>query len=195
MTNLSAASGKPTEITGYGSIPKQNLFPIVVYPSRSLRQKAVPVTEFDEKLKEILPFLAASMFHLDGYAIAAPQIGLNVRLIVVAREAVGSDYPIAFVNPEITWTSAEQEMAAEGCLSFPHIFVNVRRYKSVRIKAQNAAGEHFEMEATGLFARALQHEVEHLDGILLIDHASTLKREAIKKRMRRFIKQLKTPRR
>ena len=145
---------------------------IVKYGTPSLREKSKEVIKISKKIQALVEDLYDTMYATNGVGLAAPQIGENVRVFVVD---VGTDpktmNPITFINPKII----EKEGAInsyEGCLSFPEAYTNVRRYKSIKIKALNIKGRPFVMEVTdgSLLARAIQHEFDHLNGVLFIDH-------------------------
>ena len=117
-----------------------------------------------------------------GLGLAATQLGVMHRLFIFR---VGSDAPlVAVVNPQLEWTSQDQETAEEGCLSLPHVLVDVERPLHVRVKAQDEQGEPIVLEASGLEARVIQHEMDHLDGVLILDHASKEQRKAAMRAMR-----------
>jgi peptide deformylase len=145
----------------------------------SLRTKALEVTRFDEKLAEELRRMGQLMDDAIGLGLAATQVGVMHRVLVYR---VGSDAPlVAVVNPELLWFSAEQEAAEEGCLSLPGVAVDVERSLHARIRAQDEHGEPILIEASGLEARVLQHEMDHLDGVLIIDRIpKDQRREALR---------------
>lgn len=133
----------------------------------SLRSKALEVTRFDEALAEELRRMGQLMDDAIGLGLAATQVGVMHRVLVYR---VGLDAPlVAVVNPELEWSSAEQELAEEGCLSLPGVAVDVERPIHARIRAQDERGEPILIEASGLEARVLQHEMDHLQGMLIID--------------------------
>jgi peptide deformylase len=145
----------------------------------SLRSKALEVTRFDDKLAEELRRLGQLMDDAIGLGLAATQVGVMHRVLVYR---VGPDAPlIAVVNPKIEWTSDDQEAAEEGCLSLPGVAVDVERPIYARITAQDGHGETISIEASGLEARVLQHEIDHLDGVLIIDRIpKDQRREALR---------------
>jgi peptide deformylase len=133
----------------------------------SLRSKALEVTRFDDALAEEVRRMGQLMDDAIGLGLAATQVGVMHRVLVYR---VGSDGPfVAVVNPELEWSSQEQEIAEEGCLSLPGVAVDVERPIHARIRAQDEHGERILIEASGLEARVLQHEMDHLDGTLIID--------------------------
>jgi peptide deformylase len=148
----------------------------------ALRATAVPVTRFDASLHEEVRRMEALMGDALGLGLAATQLGVMHRLFVFR---VGSDAPlVAVVNPQLEWSSPDQETAEEGCLSLPHVLVDVERPLHVRVKAQDEQGEPIVLEASGLEARVIQHEMDHLDGVLILDHASREQRKAAMRAMR-----------
>lgn len=144
-----------------------------------LRAKALPVERFDETLAQEVERMGALMHDALGVGLAATQLGVLHRVLVYS--AYAEDPLTALVNPAIEWRSEELESALEGCLSLPGVHVEVERAARVRVTAQDERGEPLEIEAEGLTARVIQHEVDHLDGILILDRIS---REARKEAMR-----------
>src|SRR5204862_3717531 len=135
-----------------------------------LRSRAPPADRFDDALRAQIARMGGLMNDALGVGLAAPQIGLSQRLLVYR---VGQDAPlIALVNPEIEWRSGDEEVAEEGCLSIPGIAVDVDRPVYVRVRAQDASGEERVVEASGVEARVIQHEIDHLDGVLIHDRTS-----------------------
>jgi peptide deformylase len=157
------------------------------FPDPILREKAAPVTVFDEPLKRLARDMAETMYAAPGVGLAANQVGVAKQLIVVhARdEEVGLDTGLlTLVNPRIVEASGELHWE-EGCLSVPDERDEVERFARVRVQAQDLDGREFELIGEGLAAVVLQHEIDHLNGVLFIDRLSPLKRAAIKKRQRR----------
>jgi peptide deformylase len=144
-----------------------------------LRAKAVPVERFDERLAQEAQRMGELMQDALGVGLAATQLGVLHRVLVY--KAYEEDPVTVLVNPEIEWRSEELEIAEEGCLSLPGVHVEVERPASVRVRACDAAGEPLEVEAEGLRARVIQHEIDHLDGVLILDRIS---RQARKEAMR-----------
>jgi peptide deformylase len=135
-----------------------------------LKSRATPVDRFDEKLNQQVQRMAGIMRDAIGVGLAAPQLGISQRLLVYR---IGSDAPvIALVNPELEWRSDDVEILEEGCLSIPTVAVDVERPIHVRIRAKDEHGEERLVEASGLEARVIQHEMDHLDGVLMLDRAS-----------------------
>ncbi|MBU6336374.1 MAG: peptide deformylase [Acidobacteria bacterium] len=144
-----------------------------------LKSKATPVTEFDDGLRESLERMAHLMGEAIGVGLAANQVG-ELRRMLVYR--LGEDEPWeALVNPQIEWFSDEKEPGFEGCLSLPEVSLEIERPLRIRVRAQDRFGEERQFEAEGLEARVIQHEVDHLDGVLILDRASRSdRREAMK---------------
>ena len=135
-----------------------------------LKSRATPVDRFDDKLRQQVQRMAGIMRDAIGVGLAAPQLGISQRLLVYR---IGSDAPlITLVNPELEWSSDDAETLEEGCLSIPSIAVDVERPIYVRVRAQDEEGEERLVEASGLEARVIQHEMDHLDGVLMLDRAS-----------------------
>jgi peptide deformylase len=135
-----------------------------------LKSRATPVDRFDDTLVQQIQRMAGIMRDAIGVGLAAPQLGISQRLLVYR---IGSDAPlIALVNPELEWRSDDSEIFEEGCLSIPSVAVDVERPIHVRVRAKDERGEDRVVEASGLEARVIQHEMDHLDGVLMLDRAS-----------------------
>jgi peptide deformylase len=147
-----------------------------------LRTKARPVERFDRALRDEVRRMQALMHDALGIGLAAPQVGISHRLLVYRVEP---DSPIvALVNPEIEWSSRDEEIGEEGCLSLPLVHVDVERPIAVLVRARDESGEDVVVEAMGLEARVIQHEIDHLDGVLILDRASREQRKAAMRAMR-----------
>ena len=156
---------------------------ILVVPNPVLKQVSAPVERVDDALRALMDDMLETMYDAPGIGLAAIQIGVAKRVIVMdlAREGEPKQ-PRYFVNPEILWTSEETAPYEEGCLSVPEIYDEVERPAQVKLRYLNYQGDQVEEDADGLFAVCIQHELDHLNGVLFIDHLSRLKREqAIKK--------------
>lgn len=161
---------------------------IVKYPEPVLSKLAAPVTDFDAALKKLVQEMFASMYAAQGIGLAAPQIGLSKRLTVIdVSFDKNPDEKIVLINPEIIEEEGKQ-FEEEGCLSLPDIREKVHRAARVKVRAQNERGEWFEMEGEELLARAFQHEIDHLNGVLFIDRISRLKRELALRKIRKMQK-------
>jgi len=157
---------------------------ILHYPDKRLRIPGKPVTEFNAELQTLIEDMAETMYYGNGVGLAAPQVGISLRLFIVDianDEDSASDLRV-FINPEIVEKNDEL-VWNEGCLSFPGIREDVIRAERVTVRAQNVQGERFELEADGLLSIAIQHENDHLDGILIIDHLSLLRRKLVQRAM------------
>ncbi len=152
-----------------------------------LRVPGEAVSEFDDDLRALVKDMFETMYHAEGIGLAAPQIGLSLRLCVldVQDEASSDTHRLALVNPEVARVSRQTDKATEGCLSIPGLEEFVTRPTRVTVRATDPDGAPIEVEADGLLARALQHELDHLDGILFIDRVSPLKRRILLKKWKK----------
>ncbi len=167
----------------------RKIYPIVKYGDPVLEKAGAPVKKFDAELEELAEDMFASMYAAQGVGLAAPQIGKSLRLAVV--DVTGGKNPeakIVLANPEIVHAEGEVR-EEEGCLSIPGFRGYVMRPQFVTIKAQNAKGEEFEIRGENLLARAFCHEIDHLNGILFLQHLSMLKRDLIKRKIKKLRKQ------
>ncbi len=177
MMGMSSALLAPREA------PDSSLLSILIAPHAQLRARARPVREGDgETVRALLPRLFATMYQAPGIGLAAPQVSVGLRVAVVDLQ-LDDTAPIALVNPEIVALSDELATREEGCLSLPGQYADVTRPNRVRVRYLDAAGVRREIEAEGLFAACLQHEIDHLDGVLFVDHLSALKRNMILRRL------------
>jgi peptide deformylase len=157
--------------------------PILEYPDARLRTVATPVERVDDEIRSLVEDMAETMYAAPGVGLAAPQLGVTLRIFVidVADENEPSQFA-AYINPEIIETSGTQSWK-EGCLSFPGVHENVKRAEHVRVRSLNVDGKSFELEATGLLAVAIQHETDHLNGVLMIDKVGPLQRRRMGKKL------------
>jgi peptide deformylase len=162
------------------------LLEIVVYPDERLQTESEPVAEVNDQVRKLIDDMAETMYTAPGIGLAANQVGIIQRIIVVDVEySDTAPNLIALINPEIT--ESEGEIAwEEGCLSFPEIQEEILRSAHLKVKALDRNGEPFEIAADGLLAIALQHEIDHLNGVLLIDHVSFLKRRMIHRQLVKY---------
>jgi peptide deformylase len=164
--------------------------PVVVWPDDRLRQASVPVADVrDESVRVLYKDLVDSMYAENGLGIAALQLGDPRRMFIIEPKLAGlteADLPVACINPEIIATSDEQQDSEEGCLSFPDIYIKVKRPMRARVRATGLDGNVFELEGEGLLARCILHEYDHLTGKLLVDFVGPLKRQMIKKKLQRL---------
>ena len=162
------------------------VLPIVLYPDTRLREQARPVTAVDERLRRLVKDMAETMYEASGVGLAATQVGVMQRLALIDCDPRGEQSQlIVLINPEILTRSGDS-YEEEGSLSVPGYNANVHRATNVRARWQDLDGQSHEVEADGLFAIALQHEIDHLDGKLFIDYLSPLKREMFKKKYRKM---------
>ncbi len=155
------------------------------YPDRVLKQKAVPVASVDRELQALIDDMIETMYAAPGVGLAAPQVGISKRLAVIDVSTKGSQMPLlVLINPVLLEMEGSIEFE-EGCLSLPDFTSKVTRAATVVVRAMNREGKEIELETEGLLAIALQHEIDHLDGTLLIDRISPIKREFFKKRYRK----------
>lgn len=151
------------------------------YGDPVLREKAEKVTEFDEELHKIIEDMATLMYKEDGAGLAGPQVGLK-KQIFIEDDGTGSGWR-AYINPKILYFSDEKDIAEEGCLSIPDIFEDVERSKMIKVRYQLVDGTQKEEEISSYLARIIQHETDHLNGVLFIDHISKLKKRLLKKKL------------
>jgi peptide deformylase len=158
------------------------------YPEKVLKQKALPVTTFDQDLQALIDDMIETMYAAPGVGLAAPQVGESKRLAVIDISSKEEKIPLlVLVNPVIVDSEGVIEFE-EGCLSIPEYTTIVKRAEKVLVRAQDRGGDAIEIEGTDLLAIALQHEIDHLEGILLIDRISPIKREFFKKRHKKIQK-------
>ncbi|NOY93259.1 MAG: peptide deformylase [Deltaproteobacteria bacterium] len=160
--------------------------PILHYPDKRLRTPGKPIEDFGPEFQKLVDDMAETMYAAPGVGLAAPQLGESLRLFIIdiaTEEEAASDLRV-FANPEIFELEGEV-LYEEGCLSFPGIREDVVRAERVRVRAQDRHGERFELQADELLAIALQHENDHLDGKLMIDHLSLLKRRLVHRNLTR----------
>ena len=160
------------------------VLPIIVAPDPRLKQLCAPVEAVDDALRRLMDDMLETMYQAPGIGLAAPQVGVLKRIIVadVAREGE-SPQPHCLANPEITWVSDHDATYEEGCLSLPEHYADVVRPAEVKIAYLDREGQRRELAASGLLATCLQHEIDHLDGILFVDHISALKRNMILRKL------------
>ncbi len=157
------------------------------YPEPVLRLKAQPVERFDEQLKTLVADMAETMYDAPGIGLAAPQVGQSLRVIVVDTTTPGEPHRyLAMINPEIIAHEGHQ-VDEEGCLSVPDLTAQVERYLTVTVAYQDEDGTAHQVETENRFAVVLQHEIDHLNGVLFIDHLSPLKRSLYKKKRKKIL--------
>ena len=143
----------------------KNIMKIVIYPNPILRKKAKEIKEITPEICELAKRMTQIMIKEDGVGLAAPQVGISKRMIIVQ----GEKGPEVFLNPKIIFKSKEKELAEEGCLSLPGLFLEVKRSRRVKVEYTDLEGERYVLSVEGIVARIFQHEIDHLNGILFID--------------------------
>ena len=164
---------------------------ILVIPDKRLRLKSEPVKAIDKDIRALIEDMFETMYAAPGIGLAAIQIGVPKR--VVTMDLAKKDDPAepqVFINPEIVWSSDEKATYEEGCLSIPEYYEEVERPKSVRVKFLDRDGKPQEIEADGLLGTCLQHEIDHINGVLFIDHLSKLKRDRVVKKYTKAAKRI-----
>jgi len=161
---------------------------ILKYPDKRLRTIAKPVVSVDETIKQQVKDMFETMYEAPGIGLAATQVNFHKRIIVIDISDQCNE-PICLINPEIIEKSGEIEWE-EGCLSVPDYYENVIRANDVKVQALNQHGETFELEASEMLSVCIQHEIDHLDGILFVDHLSRLKQKRLKKKTEKKVKRL-----
>lgn len=154
---------------------------ILHFPDARLRTRAEPITNVDSALGRLIDDMFETMYAAPGIGLAATQVNVHRRLLVV-DVSDNKDQPLVFINPEIIQRQGTEEME-EGCLSVPGVYDKVQRAERIRVRALDRKGQSFEMEAEGLLAVCIQHEIDHLDGKLFVDYLSNLKRQRIRKKL------------
>jgi len=160
------------------------LLHVLQYPDPLLRNKAKPVTTVDTAIQQIVDDMFETMYEQSGVGLAAIQVNIPQRIIVIDVSEDKSQ-PLCIINPEIIHREGTQ-FEFEGCLSFPGVFDKVERAAKIRVKALNRDGQSYEIEADDILAICIQHEMDHLDGILFVDHLSRLKQERAKKKLNKM---------
>jgi len=166
---------------------------IITLPDRKLRMKSEPVERVDDELRGFMDSMLTAMYDAPGIGLAAIQVGVPRRIITVdvaqREDEEAKPNPLFLVNPRLIWRSEETALAEEGCLSIPEYFAEVERPAKVRVAYLDRDGQPQEIEADGVLAVCLQHEIDHLDGKLFIDHLSKLKRDMV---IKKFTKQVRS---
>lgn len=160
------------------------LLGVLQFPDVRLRNKAQPVAEVTDKIKTIVDDMFETMYEQTGVGLAATQVNILQRIIVIDLSDTQNE-PLCLINPEITHREGTQ-FEFEGCLSFPGVFDKVERAAKVRLKALDREGKPYELEAENILAVCIQHEIDHLDGILFVDHLSRLKQDRARKKLQKI---------
>ena len=158
------------------------LLDILEYPDPRLRTRAAPVEQFDDELQTLIDDMFETMYDAPGIGLAATQVDQHRRLVIMDVSEEKND-PRVLINPRFTPIGDDMEPLQEGCLSIPDSYVEVPRYLKVNLEALDRHGNPYELQADGLLAHCIQHELDHLEGVLFVDYLSPLKRERIKKKM------------
>lgn len=161
---------------------------ILIHPDPRLKKACDPVTEFDKALAALADDMLETMYDAPGIGLAAPQIGVMNRLMVMdcVKEEGGAPAPMILVNPNVVWESEERNVYEEGCLSIPGQYADVERPKMVRVTWQDIEGKAHEQEFDELWATCVQHEIDHLNGTLFIDYLKPMKRQMITRKMQKL---------
>jgi len=165
------------------------LLPVLCYPDPRLHKRAKPVDKVDDRIKGIVKDMAETMYDAPGVGLAATQVDIHEQIIVIDVSDEQNDLMV-FINPELVWASEEKKSWREGCLSVPEFYDEVDRPANIRIKAIDLYGKPFELEADGLLAVCLQHEMDHLRGKVFVEYLSLLKRNRISLKMKKRAKEL-----
>ncbi|MFP5516122.1 MAG: peptide deformylase [Alphaproteobacteria bacterium] len=163
--------------------------PILVAPHPILKRKAQPVAEVDARVVKLMDDMVETMYDANGIGLAAPQVGVLDRVIVVDVHEKGEPAnPIRLANPEIVWSSDEKAVCEEGCLSVPEQYAEVTRPQRIRVRYLDEKNQQQEIEADGMLATCIQHEIDHLNGVLFVDYLSMLKRNILLKKVQKLQK-------
>jgi len=164
---------------------------IITLPDKRLRLKSEPVKRIDSGVRKLVDDLLETMYDAPGIGLAAIQIGIAKRVVTMDLSKKDEQHaPQVFINPEVTWASDETSKYEEGCLSIPEFYEEVERPAKVKVKYLDVDGKEHEIEATGLLSTCLQHEIDHTNGVLFIDHISKLKRDRIVKKFAKAAKKV-----
>ena len=161
------------------------LLPILCYPDPRLHKVAIPVPLVDDGVRALAADMLQTMYEAKGIGLAATQVDVHVRLIVI-DVSEERNQSIVLINPELVWTSAGKQLNEEGCLSVPGVYDGVERFDAVRVRAQDAHGTVRTIEAEGMLAICIQHEMDHLTGKVFVEYLSPLKRNRIRTKMRKL---------
>lgn len=163
--------------------------PILVAPHPILKRKAQPVAEVDARVVKLMDDMVETMYDANGIGLAAPQVGVLDRVIVVDVHEKGEPAnPMRLANPEIVWSSDEKSVCEEGCLSVPEQYAEVTRPQRIRVRYLDEKNQQQEIEAEGMLATCIQHEIDHLNGVLFVDYLSMLKRNILLKKVQKMQK-------
>ena len=163
--------------------------PILEFPDERLRTRAAPVEAVDDEVRQLVDDMLETMYDASGIGLAATQVDVHRRVIVMDTSDDQSR-PLVLINPEYTPIGDERDLLSEGCLSIPEYYAEVPRALRVHLKALGRDGKPYELEADGLLAHCIQHEHDHLEGVLFVDYLSPLKRDRVMKKMQKRHKQM-----
>ncbi|EWH01535.1 peptide deformylase [Halomonas sp. BC04] len=163
--------------------------PILEFPDERLRTKATPVEAVDDEVRQLVDDMLETMYEASGIGLAATQVDVHRRVIVMDVSDSRAS-PLVLINPEYTPIGDERDLMSEGCLSIPEYYAEVPRALKVHLKALDRNGNPYELEAEGLLAHCIQHEYDHLEGVLFVDYLSALKRDRVLKKMQKRHKQM-----
>jgi peptide deformylase len=158
------------------------LLPILCYPDARLHTVAKPVRQVDARIRQLIADMLETMYEASGIGLAATQVDVHERVIVI-DVSEDRNQPLVLINPEITWTSPEHQVSDEGCLSVPGVYDEVERAAAIKVSALDAEGRSRTIEAQGVLAVCIQHEIDHLRGKVFVEYLSPLKRNRIKTKM------------
>ena len=170
------------------------VLPIITAPDPRLKAISDPVAEVDDSIRALLDDMLDSMYEAVGIGLAAIQVGIAKRIVVidVADENGEQGNPLFLINPEIVWTSDDERVHEEGCLSLPEHYAEVVRPDEIRVKYLDRDGKEQELHAAGILSTCIQHELDHLDGILFVDHISSMRRNMILRKLKKLKRQKQT---
>lgn len=163
--------------------------PILEFPDERLRTKAAPVEAVDDEVRQLVDDMLETMYEASGIGLAATQVDIHRRVIVMDVSDSRAS-PLVLINPEYTPIGDERDLMSEGCLSIPEYYAEVPRALKVHLKALDRDGTPYELDAEGLLAHCIQHEYDHLEGVLFVDYLSALKRDRVLKKMQKRHKQM-----
>lgn len=169
------------------------LLPVLCYPDPRLHKVAKPVQQVDARIKKIVADMAETMYDAPGVGLAATQVDIHERIVVIDVSDEQNQLMV-FINPEIIWASPEKKTWREGCLSVPEFYDEVERPSEIKVRALDIDGKEFELDADGLLAVCLQHELDHLQGKVFVEYLSILKRTRISQKMKKRAKELESQR-
>jgi peptide deformylase len=184
MSNQTTAPRAAPAASGPAASGEAKQMPILIAPNAVLKARARPVQPGDDDtVRLLIPRMFTTMYRAPGIGLAAPQVGVKLRLAVIDLMPNDVRAPVVLINPEVVAASKELATREEGCLSLPNQYADVTRPARVKVRYLDEAGTKREIEADGLLAACLQHEIDHLDGVLFVDHISALKRNMLMRKL------------